>query len=621
MKGDSRLVLKKYKYHIFTIALLVLILASAANLFWPFVPFDLSIVPLIIGGAFVTWGALHSVIVNRKITAGIMVVLALVGTTYVGEYIAGAIVAFMMISGEFLEHITLEKTRNSVRELIRLVPATANKYIDGGYKNVSIEEIEIGDRLLIKPGERVPVDGRVVKGNAAINESALTGESMPVDKFEGDKVYIGTLSENGVIEIITEKIGNETSLGRIIQVIRQAQNNKGEKQKMADKFAAWFTPLILVICAVVWFLSNDIMRVMTILVIACPCALVLATPTAVVAAVGNAAKKGVLIKGGITIESMAKVSALCFDKTGTITEGKPKLVDIRSFGQLAEAEVLTLAAAVEQSSLHPIAKAVLERYGDKALPPVSEFSMVIGKGLQAKLNGSLIEVTNSRGLDETAITQSAAVLDYLQQQESNGSTALLVIKDGVIEGGLAVRDTIRSTVPAVIEKLKATGLNRLIMLTGDNHKTAMSIAEQAGIAEVAAALLPEDKMNYIKKLQQEGTGVVMIGDGINDAPSLVIADVGISMGVIGTDAAVEASDISLVSDNLEALPEVFMLCKKANSIIQQNIWLFAVVVNAVGVFFSSLGFLNPILAAVIHNFSSVLVLINSSRLLQYKYQG
>lgn len=612
--------MRKYKSHVFTLVLLLLIAASIVNFKWKFLPFDLALVPLALGGAFVAWGTFKAVMESRRITAGVMVVMALVGTSYVGEYLAGAIVAFMMIFGEFLEGATLEKTRNSVKALIRLVPARAGKWVDGEYREVSLRDIDVGDRLLVRPGERIPVDGVVVEGYGAVNESALTGEPMPVDKTVGDRVYIGTLNENGVLEIITEKTGSDTSLGRIIKVIRQAQENKGTKQKMADRFAGWFTPAILAICALTWLLTYDLMRVMTILVIACPCALVLATPTAVVAAVGNAAKRGALIKGGITLENAAGVSVLCLDKTGTITRGKPKLVDITSFGTVPVKELLKLAAAVEKNSKHPIAGAVLEYYmlnESEPIPEAADFFILVGRGLRARVEDTAVEVSNSRALKGEGVPASKSAEEYLAAQEAKGNTALLIIKDGEILGGFSIADELRGNVPRVLERLRAIGFDRIVMLTGDNPNTAKNIAAQAGITEYAAGLLPEEKMEYVEKLRKDGLHVAMVGDGINDAPSLTVADVGIAMGVIGTDVAVEASDIALMSDNLEVLPGIFKLCRRANGIILQNIWFFAVFVNIVGVLFSGLGFLNPIAAAIIHNISSVLVVVNSSRLLAY----
>jgi len=546
--------LQKYKKFFFPGALLLLILLA---IFFQYalkiLPFNFALIPLVLGGGYVIWSTMEAVFKLRKITAGIMVVLALIGTTYVGEYLAGAIVAFMMISGEFLEDITLNKTRNAVKALIKLVPEVARKKIDGEYQEVSLRKIRVGDMLLVRPGEGIAVDGVIISGQAAINESSITGESMPVDKTIGDKVYVGTLNENGVLEIEAEKIGNDTTLGKIIKTVRMAQENKGDVQKIADRFAVYFTPLILSICVLVWFLTHDLMRVMTILVIACPCALVLATPTAVVASVGNAAKRGVLIKGGITLEKAAQITTLCVDKTGTLTRGKPKVVDIRGFSAIAEDELLMSAAIVEKNSQHPLAKAILEYAYSKGImdiPDSKDFKMMFGRGIKVQYDHASLEVSNAKALMDTDIIENREAADYLKEQESQGRTALVVIRDRRVIGGLSIADTLRDDMKSAIQRIKDTGIQRIIMLTGDNEATAKSIADQVGITEFYANLLPEDKLEIIKSLKQAGEKVAMIGDGVNDAPALMLSDVGIAMGAMGTDVAIESSDIALMSDDM-----------------------------------------------------------------------
>jgi len=620
-KGNP--MLQKYKKFYFPGILVVLI---ALSVFFQYslkiLPFDFAIIPLILGGGYVIWSTLEATFKLKKITAGIMVVLALIGTTYVGEYLAGAIVSFMMIFGEFLEDVTLDKTRNAVRALIKLVPDVAWKKIDGEYKEVPLKKIKVGDMLLVKPGERIAVDGVIVSGQAAINEASITGESMPVDKTVNDKVYVGTINENGVLEIVAEKIGNDTTLGKIIKTVRQAQDNKGDVQKTADKFAVYFTPIILLICAYVWFTTYELMRVMTILVIACPCALVLATPTAVVASIGNAAKRGVLIKGGVTLEKAAKITTLCMDKTGTLTEGKPKVVNIKCFNGCSEKDLLLTAAIAEKNSQHPLAKAVLEyahSKGIKNIPDSDEFNMMFGRGIKVKYENQFIEVSNSKALKDSSIKINNDAANYLKEQESYGRTALVVIKDGMAIGGLSIADTVRESMKSALDLIKGVGIKRVIMLTGDNEATARSIAEQVGITEFHANLLPEDKLNIIKDLQSHGESVAMIGDGVNDAPALTLSDVGIAMGAIGTDVAIESADIALMADDMMMVSETFGLSKRTYGIIKQNIWFFAVLVNVGGVYLSGMGFLTPIAGAIVHNVSSIFVVLNSARMLNYTY--
>ena len=606
--------------------LLIIILAALFEYVWPnVIPFQFELIPLILAGGYVFKSTFEATIALKKITAGMLVVLALIGCTYVGEYLAGAVVAFMMIFGELLEDLTMEKTKNAVRELVKLVPTTCRKLIDGEFKEIPIKQIRRGDIVQVITGERIPVDGTILKGHAAINEASITGESMPVDKSIDDNVFVGSLNENGVIEVQTVKIGGETVLGKIIKTVHMAQNNKGNAQKTADVFAKYFLPIILTICAVVWFLTFDIMRVMTILVIACPCALVLATPTAVVACVGNAAKRGVLIKGGVAVENCAKITTICYDKTGTITKGEPNVVDFIIFEENSEQEVLQAAAMAEKNSQHPIAKAIMKFVQEKdiinvAALPNADFEMLFGRGVKVKHDGAIYEVSNSKALADLGKRSEAAEL-YLASQEKLGRTTMIVIKDGLALGGIAVADIIREGVKDTMNQLRRSGIKRIIMLTGDNEVTAKAICDEAGITEYRANLLPDEKLKVIEQLKSEGEKVAMVGDGVNDAPALVLADLGIAMGAAGTDVAIEASSMALMSDSINMLPANFSLCKSTYRIVMQNIVFFAVLVNVVGVLFSGLGFLNPIMAAVIHNASSIFVVLNSSRLIGYKYRS
>ena len=615
-------------YRLFIFPAVIAVLLVAATLFqfvWKDVlPFDFALIPLLIAGGFVIKSTIEAIFTLKKITAGTLVVLALIGTTYVGEYLAGAVVSFMMIFGEFLEELTMEKTKNAVRELIRLVPATCRKKIDGEYQIIPIKQVRVGDYIQVIPGERIPIDGVIVSGQAAVNESSITGESMPVDKTVGDKVFVGSLNENGVIEILTEKIGSDTVLGRIIKTVHQAQNNKGNAQKVADTFAKYFLPIILTVCVLVWFLTSDLMRVMTILVIACPCALVLATPTAVVAAVGNAAKRGVLIKGGIALETLAKVTTVCFDKTGTITQGEPNVVAFACFAGHSRDELIDIAAIVEKNSQHPIGKAIVryvtEQGADMRKIPDGAFEMLFGRGVRVVVGADTYEVSNQRAL-EGMVGIAGGIPEFLAAQESLGRTSLVAMKNDVPVGGLAVADKIRNTVRQTVRELQDIGVKRIMVLTGDNPVTAKAICDEAGIPEFEASLLPEEKLAHIEAMKKKGEVVAMVGDGVNDAPALVLANVGIAMGAAGTDVAMEASSIALMSDKIEMLPATFALSKRTYRIIQQNIWVFAVFVNVVGVVVSGMGWLNPIMASVVHNASSVFVVLNSSRLLGFRYEA
>ncbi len=588
-------------------------------------PFQFSIIPLVLCGGKCVVDAVEATITKRKITAGMLVVLALIGCTYVGEYISGAITAFMMIIGEVLEDFTMLKTKNAVSELVKLVPTTCRKLVDGQFKQVSIKQVVKGDIVQVQAGEKIAADGTITKGQAAINEAAITGESMPVDKKVGDKVFVGTLNENGVIEIEIEKLGNDTVLGNIIKTVKAAQDNKGNAQKIADRFSEVFLPIILVIAIFVWATTNDLMRVMSVLVIACPCALVLATPTVVIAAVGNAAKKGVLIKGGDAIEAAAKITTVCFDKTGTITKGTPQVVSTFVMDGVDKAEYYKAIAMVEKNSSHPIGKAIMKNitennYADVKNIPNAEFEMLFGRGVRAVDGKDVYEVSNKKCLADIKEVPGK-VQEYIKKEESLGRTTMIVVENGKILGGIAVADTIRENVKSTMEQFKKLGVKHVVMLTGDNEFTAKAICDEAGIGEFRANLLPEDKLEAIKKFKQQGEVVAMVGDGVNDAPALALADVGIAMGAAGTDVAAEASNITLMSDNVGMLPSTLAICQRSYFMIKQNIIVFAVFVNVIGVFLSGLGFLNPIAAALVHNASSIFVVLNSSRMLSWKYKG
>ncbi len=603
----------------FPLSLLALILASLVPALKQLVaPRDPAMLPMLIGGAVITYRTIVATIENRRLTAGALVVLALVGTAYVGEYIAGAVVAFMMIGGEWLEDLTLEKTRNAVRALVRLTPDEATVWEDGAWRLRPVSAIVVGDRVLIRPGDAIAVDGTIVEGAAVLDESTLTGESMPVDKTEGDPVFAGTVNTSGAIEARAEKLGADTTLGTIIRVVHEAQERKGATQRAADKFATYFTPGILLICVAVWFATGDLIRVMAVLVIACPCALVLATPTAVVAAVGNAAKRGALIKGGAVLEQLGRVDAVCFDKTGTLTQGRVEIVDATAFGEGSAEHVLRLAAAAESRSEHPLARAIVAA-AEGAQPDSSGFEQEFGVGIRAEVEGSDVWVGNRRLLDRVAITGGGEAADnYLAEQERKGRTALVVTCDGECVGGIAVADALRADSADVITALRSAGVARVAMLTGDHATTAAAIAAQVGIDDVHAGLLPTEKLDVVERMKADGMVVAMVGDGVNDAPALVQADVGVAMGAAGTDVAIESAGMALMGEDLRVLADMFVLGRRTLGIIRQNIWVFAVGVNVAGISLASAGVLSPVMAAIVHNIASVFVVLNSARLLAFR---
>ncbi len=595
--------------------LLVLILVALVPGIDSRAGFDVAVIAMLVGGAAIGYPTLATLLDRRRITAGTLVLIAIVGSAYIGEYMAAAVVALMMLVGEFLEEITLQRTRNAVRDLVRLAPDVATVERDGIWTELPLREVRMEDRVLVRPGDRVPVDGTIISGEASLNEASITGESMPVDKAAGETVFAGTTSLAGALVVRADRIGQETTLGRIIQIVRSAQENKGATQKVADRFAAHFTPAILLIAVAVWLITRDPFRVMAVLVIACPCALVLATPTAVVASVGNAARRGGLIKGGVALEAAGQVSAVAFDKTGTLTQGHPALVAVEPLGGRSAREVLQMAAVAEALSEHPLGRAVVDHARTAGLdPPDPEsFSMTFGRGVEATWGGHTIEVGNQR-----VLTDGDHAVAALLSQERQGRTALVVRVDGESWGVIALADAVRPNSRAVVGHLKAMGIRRVVMLTGDHDVTAQAIAAEVGIAEVHAGLLPDQKLDVIRELQADGEAVAMIGDGVNDAPALALASVGVAMGAAGTDVALESADIALMGDDLSLIPEILALSRRATAIIRQNIWGFAVVVNVVGVALAGSGLLSPIGAAIVHNVASLFVVINSSRLLTFR---
>lgn len=601
--------------------ILLTVLASWQGAISRLAGFDVAAVGAVLGGAviikdtaLVTWR-------KRRITSGVLVSVALIATVVVEDYRAAAIVALMMLIGEGLESRTLKRTRNAIQGLLELAPDTAVIKTAGGYRELPLAEVRVKDVVLVRPGARVPVDGTVLSGAAAVDQASITGESMPVDKTEGDPVYAGTVSVSGALEVTATAVGDDTSLGHIIRIVREAQDNKGEGQKTADRFAEWFTPAVLVIAATVWGLTADVIRSVSILVVACPCALVLATPTAVVASIGSAARQGVLIKGGITIEEAGRVTAIVLDKTGTLTMGRPRVVDVFAAAGLADTEVVRLAATAESRSEHPIGRAIVKHAQSLGLlfPLPESFEQLPGVGVRATHGSQTIVIGNRRAItDIDGVSLHPEVGEWLSSREEQGCTALVVIRDSAIVGGLAVGDTIRPEAKALVEQLKQGGVRKVIMLTGDNARTAAHVASSLGVDEYRAEVLPADKAKVVSELQAAGHRVAMVGDGINDAPALATADVGIAMGVAGTDIALEAADIALMADDLAAVPGVMRLSRAAYRIIRQNIIVFALLLNVVGMALASGGALTPIASAIVHNVASVLVVGNSARLINFR---
>ena len=580
-------------------------------------------VPIIISGIPILYGALTALFCEKTISSELLVSTAIVASVAIGEIFAAGEIAFIMAIGEILEDITVNRAKKGISQLIKLSPQQGRKIIKENGKTtekiVPIEEIYKDDILRVLPGEMIPVDGKIIFGNSSVDQSIMTGESLPIDKTIGDEVFCGTVNCDGSIDIIATKIGEDSSLQKLIRMVKEAEENKAPMQRVVDKWAGWLVPAALIIAVAAYFITSDIIRAVTVLVVFCPCALALATPTSIMAAVGQAAKNGVLIKSGEALEKMGKVNCIAFDKTGTLTFGKLKISDIITTSSATENELLKLACSSEKRSEHPLGKAIVE-HGKKQnveFLEMEDFKMIPGKGIAAKIENNEIYCGNSRFLQEQGIILDENIESILENLRKQGKVSILVGKNRECIGIIALSDTIRPTAKEMVVKLKNMG-TRVILLTGDHKQTADYFAEEVGIENVYSELLPAEKVTYIKKLEEDGNKVCMIGDGVNDAPALKTADVGVSMASIGTDIAVEASDIALMGDNIEKIPYLKKLSTATIKTIKFNITA-SMVINLAAIILSVMGLLNPITGALVHNVGSVLVVLNAALLYDRKF--
>jgi Cd2+/Zn2+-exporting ATPase len=578
-------------------------------------PGTLAVVSLICGGFPILRSAVRALLIP-DLNVDTLVSVAAISAAAVGAFHEAATVVFIMLLGESLEWITVGKTRKAIASLIQLSPKTAWVIRDGKEVQVPIEKVQPSEVVIVKPGERIPVDGRIISGCGSINQAMLTGESIPVEKMEGDRVFCGTINEAGSCSIEATQVAEDTKLAQIKRLIAEAQAEKSPIQRVMDRFARYFIPAILLIAFITFLVTGDLIRAITILIVACPCALVLGTPTAVVAAIGNAARQGILIKGGAYLEQMGKLKTLLLDKTGTITEGKPKVVEVISLNGADEKEVLYWSAIAEKRSEHPLARAVTQRAGETGLdiPHPDSFEGFRGKGVQVRWDGRSILVGSPEMLKEKGVEVSTSVSGQLTSREWRGRTPLLVAVNGDLKGIIGISDTLRRGARGTIDRIKQEGVSEVWMLTGDTVQVADQIAEELGV-RYEAGLLPEDKVTKVKDWKRKGQTVAMVGDGVNDAPALAAADVGIAMGAVGTDVAIETADIALMTDELEKIPVVIRLSKKALRVIKENL-IFALGFNALLVIISAEGWMTMILGAVLHQISSLLVIFNSMRLLR-----
>lgn len=585
-------------------------------------PFNTAWIAIVLCGVPIILEAIIGLVTEFDIKADVLVSLALIASVATGENFAAGEVAFIMQIGGLLEELTVAKARAGIEKLVHLTPQTARILREGKEFVVRAEEVIVGDVLRILPGETIPVDGVVLSGQTAVNQAVMTGESMPVDKIPGDEVSSGTVNQYGAFEMKAVKVGEDSSIQRMIQLVQTADAGKAKIVSIADRWATWIVVIALTAAALTWLVTGELIRSVTILVVFCPCALVLATPTAIMAAIGNATKHGFLVRQGDALERLAEITTITFDKTGTLTYGAPKVIAIQSCCQeYTEEQIYQMAASAEQLSEHPLGRAILKSYKQKMgqntenLSTVEEFSMIPGRGVSARIDGHYVLAGNEKMMAENRVTENERHQNEREQYLEKGCTVIMLSVDQIMCGYLVLSDTIRAESKGMIAALRQFGTEP-VLLTGDHKNAARTIGDELGITDVKADCLPEDKLKTIAELQKKGQKVCMIGDGVNDAPALKKADVGIAMGGIGSDIAVDAADIALVDDEVKELPHLIALSKRMMATIKLNL-TFSMGLNFLAIILAITGVLNPVVGALVHNCGSVLVIVNSAVLLRW----
>lgn len=598
-------------------ASLVLLLADIK------VAFDPAWITVAICGIPLLYLAITRLIFQRWISSALLISIAMFACIYIGELFAAGEVAFIMAIGALLEEYTANRAKRGISKLISLAPEQGRRIIvrcgQEVEETVPVAKIAVGDVLRILPGERIAVDGEIVKGSTSIDQSVMTGESLPVDKTVGDSVFCGTMNCFGSVDIRATKVGQESSLQKMIALVKAAEDKKAPMQRIVDKWATWLVPIALLIAVAAYFITDDLTRAVTVLVVFCPCALALATPVSVVAGIGQATKFGVLIKSGEALERMGKVNCITFDKTGTLTEGNLTVSDVVSFDtNTDEATLLHLTASAEARSEHPLGKAIVKCLQEKngMLADADDFQMLPGKGIQAGVNGLKVLCGKSAFLQENGVTLTDEMETALETLRGEGKAVVLTAIDGKCAGLIALSDIIRPAAKEMIAELERIGVQSVV-LTGDNRRAANFLARHVGIRDIRAELLPSEKVDVISELQEKGKTVCMIGDGVNDAPALKTAHVGVAMGSMGSDIAIESADIALMGDDITKIPYLKRLSNAVIRSIKVNITL-SMAINFVAITLSVLGMLNPITGALVHNAGSVLVVLNAALLYDRK---
>lgn len=555
----------------------------------------------------------------KVISIDVLVTIAVIGAFLIQNYEESAIVTFLFLFGSWLEARTLNSTRSAIKELTEMAPEVAFKQMENGeFEEVDVWDVDEGDILQVRTGGKVPVDGTVVIGEGHINEASITGEADPVRKETDSEVFAGTILENGTLQIRADRVGEDTTFGKIIELVEEAQDSKSEAERFIDQFSQWYTPAVLVLAFIVWIFSQNIELAITILVLGCPGALVIGVPVSNVAGIGNGARNGVLLKGSEVIQDFSKVDTILFDKTGTLTVGNPEVAEFKTYGDADQA--LSYLASVENESDHPLAKAVLSQLGDIEMYPVDETNVVKGGGIVAEVDGHRVAVGNVALMEKENIQLTKEAREDFEAYEKRGNSLVITAVDGELKALMGIRDQIRPGIKQDLQAMKALGVKNLIVLSGDNQGTVDLVAEELGLTEAHGNLLPDDKSDYLKELQAQGQIVAFVGDGVNDSPSLALADIGIAMGS-GTDVAIETSDVVLMNSNMNRLPHALGLTKATANNMKQNIAIAVgtVLVLLAAVFFSD--WMNMSIGMLVHEGSILVVILNGMRLLRYRLKG
>ena len=582
-------------------------------------PIDLAWIAIVLCGAPILWDAATGLILRHDIKADVLVAIAIIASICLGEYFAAGEVALIMEIGGLLEDISADRASKGVERLVNLSPKTGRVVADGEERTVPVEEIRVGQTVRVLPGESVPVDGVIVSGETSIDQSVMTGESIPVDKAPGDEVFSGTINQMGAFDMEVLRESGDSSMQRMAALASSVDADKTRMVRTADKWATYLVAIVMVLAVVTYALTLDIYRAVTVMIVFCPCAFILATPTAVVAAIGNLTKRGVLVKDGDSLERLSQVDTVAFDKTGTITEGRPEVVGFEAVGD--RSELLRLVASAESRSEHPLGRAMVEYARGEGAEPSdpSEFRMSVGRGVSATVGGSSVMVGNARMMDEAGVDVPGVYADRADALYGAGCTTSFVAVDGAFAGMVSLSDTIRPSSVEMVAELKAMGVE-CVLLTGDNPRAAGHMASAAGIEDVVSECTPETKLDEISRRQEAGSKVCMVGDGVNDAPALRKAWVGVAMGGSGSDIAVEAADLALIGDRVDSLPHTVDVSRKMMRKVRVNI-AFSMCWNFMAVALAMLAVLDPVGGALVHNVGSVAVVVNSALLLVYGRGG